>query len=81
MIQTIKKAPIESLNNSIKHTVIIAGKTYTVNELAPFFTRSALKFADKETLYKYWQMAVESGVKQFITNVDNAFNERYPRFE
>lgn len=61
--------------------VIIAGKTYKINELNCIFSVTALMNATKEDLYQYWQMAVETGIKKFITNVDNVFNKRYPRCE
>lgn len=66
---------------TISSDIIIRGKTYNVKALEPFFTRSALRFADKAKLYELWHIAVESGIKQFITNVDNAFNEQYPNYE
>lgn len=75
-----KKASNEAKTNSIDD-VIIAGKTYKINELNCIFSMSALMNATKEDLYQYWQMAVETGIKKFITNVDNVFNKRYPKYE
>ena len=75
----IKKSSASAEDKNQTSDVIISGKTYTVNELAPFFTRNALRFADKRKLYELWQIAVETGVKQFITNVDNAFTAMFPR--
>lgn len=75
-----KKASNEAETNSIDN-IIIAGKTYKINELNCIFSVSALMNATKEDLYKYWQMAIETGVKKFRDNVDNVFNKRYPRFE
>ncbi len=74
-----KKASTEALNTI--NNVIIAGKTYKVKDLYPIFSIQVLTLASKEDLYKYWQIAVESGVKHFITNVDNVFDKRFPRYE
>ena len=61
-------APTEHTFNSID--VIIAGKTYSVNKLNAIFNRRVLSLIDdKETLIEYWEMAVETGVKQYITKI------------
>ena len=74
-----KKASTEALNTI--NNVIIAGKTYKVKDLYPIFSIQALMLASKEDLYKYWQLAIETNVKQFITNVDNVFCKRFPKYE
>lgn len=62
--------------------LIIANKTYSVNELNAIFNYNSLMLVEsREELIKYWQMAIETGIKRFITVVDNVFNERYPRYE
>ena len=72
--------PLKGAKNQISQ-VIIAGKTYKVNELYSVFSTQALMLASKEELYEYWNLAVETGIKQFITIVDNVFNKKYPRWE
>lgn len=62
--------------------VIIANKTYSVKELHAIFNIKSLSLVDsKEELTKYWQMAVETGVAQFISAVDYVFNKRFPKYE
>ena len=74
-----KKASTEALNTI--NSVIIQGKTYKIKELYPVFSVQSLMLASKEDLYKYWQLAIETNVKQFITNVDNVFCKRFPNYE
>lgn len=77
-----KKAP-DLTEQSLNQTdIIIAGKTYSVNELNAIFSYNSLKLCDdKETLLKYWYLAVESGVKKFINTVDRVFIENFPKYE
>ena len=78
-----KKASVdtEGINNQ-NTDIIVAGKTYKVKELNPIFTIQALMLVStKEELYKYWQMAIETGIKRFRDNVDYVFQMRYPKYE
>ena len=78
-VNTIKNAPlVTEQQTNLNSLFTISGKTWTVKELAPFFTRSALRFATKEQLLELWQIAVESGVKQFRDAVDNEYLSQYP---
>lgn len=72
----LNEKDIDILNN-----VIIAGKTYKINELYSIFSVKSLMLANKEELYKYWQLAVETGVRQFIAAVDYVFNVKFSRYE
>jgi len=73
-----RSAATDQSNQSIN--VIIAGKTYSVNELSEIFSRRALSLIDdKETLVNYWHMAVETGVKQYIAAVDAIFEKKFRR--
>lgn len=65
-----------------KTNLIIANKTYSVKELHAIFNIKSLSLVDsKEELTKYWQLAVETGVIQFISAVDYVFNKRFPKYE
>ena len=69
-----KKVPIEGENNNLHNDKI--------KELTPIFTIQALMLVStKEELYKYWQMAIETGIKRFRDNVDYVFEVRYPKYE
>lgn len=60
--------------------LIIAGKTYTVKELASIFNYKVLMLCDdKETLLKYYYMAVETGVKRFRDIVDSVIERKFYR--
>lgn len=77
-----KKAPIESSEQRSKCNIILSGKTYKINKLNAIFSYNSLCLCDnKEKLLEYWYLAVESGVKKFIYNVDRVFMERYPKYE
>lgn len=75
-----KKASNEAKTNSI-NDIIIAGKTYKINELNCIFDVSALMNATKEDLYKYWQIAIETEIKRYRDIVDYVFNKRFPKYE
>jgi hypothetical protein len=62
------------------HNLIITGKTYTVKELACIFNYKVLMLIDdKETLLKYYYMAVETGVKRFRDIVDSVIERKFYR--
>lgn len=75
-----KKASNEAEINTINN-IIISGKTYKINELNCLFTVSSLMNATKEDLYKYWQIAIETGIKRYRDIVDYVFNKKFPRYE
>lgn len=77
-----QKAPDFKSGLSNEFNIIISGKKYSVNELNAIFSYNSLKLCDdKETLLKYWYLAVESGVKKFINTVDRVFIENFPKYE
>lgn len=80
MLKEKTKVLPEQNENSINN-VIIAGKTYKINELNYIFTVNALMNASKEELYKYWQMAIETGIKRYRDIVDYIFNKNFPKYE
>lgn len=77
-----KKAP-DLTEPSLNQTdIIIAGKTYSVNELNALFNYNSLKNCyDKETLIKYWYLAIESGKKEYINIVSSVFHKNLPKYE
>ena len=76
------KLPLEEEAVYKKFNKSISQNDLKINELDCIFNYNVLlNFASKEQLYKYWQLAIETQNKKYITIVDNVFNKRYPRFE
>lgn len=77
-----KKAPDHPEQSSNQTNIIIAGKTYSVNELNALFNYNSLKMCyDKETLIKYWHLAVESQKKEYINIVSSVLHKNLPKYE
>ena len=66
---------LNHLNNS---DLIIANKTYSVKELGCIFDYNVLMLIDdKKTLLDYYYMAVETGIKRFISIVDSVIERKF----
>lgn len=79
MNKSNKKA-LDFLNQeqNINSNLIINNKTYTVKELASVFNYNVLMLIDdKETLLKYYYMAVETGIRKFIHIVDSVYERKF----
>lgn len=73
-----KKALEPSPQQNQEHNLIIAGKTYKINELHSIFNVNSLMLVEnKSELLRYEQMAIETGVKQFKQAVDTVYNRKY----
>lgn len=73
--KTLKNESSTNLTN-----LIINGKTYSVKELTSVFNYNVLMLIDdKETLLKYYYMAIESGVKRFRDVVDSVIERKFYR--
>lgn len=82
MIKKKKKSSDKDTEQKSNNILIISGKTYKINELNYIFNYKNLRFCDnKEKLLQYWYLAIESGVKEFIYNVDRVFNENFSKYD
>lgn len=60
------------------NNLIISNKTYSVKELACIFDYNVLMLIDdKNELMKYYQMAVETGIKRFRDIVDSVYERKF----